>query len=77
VRLDNHRSAPIVPAVDGQAPAWVVACLEIGCGFAHDAHALTAEDAVEAIAATHAEGKHKMIAKAVDYTAHPLYAKGT
>jgi len=57
---------PIVPAKDGAPPNFVVSCLE--CGFAHDAHALTAEDAVQAITATHAEGKHKMIASAVDYT---------
>jgi len=77
MRLDNHRSAPITPAVEGKPPGWVVACLEAGCGFACDAHALTADDAVQAVAATHAEGRHKMIGRAVDYSTHPLYSKGT
>ena len=66
-----------MPAVEGKPPGWVVACLEAGCGFACDAHALTADDAVQAEAATHAEGRHKMIGRAVDYSTHPLYSKGT
>ena len=73
-------SAPIVPLRNGQPPAWVVSCLD--CGFSHDAHGLSADDAVRAIAPTHQEG-HKLIARAVDYTTgygggrtrpHPLYS---
>ena len=73
MRLDNHRSAPITPAIEGRPPGYVVACLETGCGFACDAHGLDADDAVKSVAVAHAEGKHRLIARAVDYRAHPLY----
>ena len=82
---------PIVPAIDGQPPAFVVACLESGCGFAVDAHGLDANDAIASVAPSHAEG-HRLVARAVDYAApvfgpthvlgrpveqepHPLYRK--
>jgi len=51
----------------------VVACVE--CTFSHDAHGIDADDAIKAVAPTHAEGKHKMVARAVDYSAHPLYER--
>lgn len=62
----EHQQEPIVPAKDGQPPAWVVSCLD--CGFAHDAHGLTAGDAVKAIAPNHQDG-HRLIARSIDYTA--------
>ncbi len=82
---------PVTPPIDGQPPAFVVACLESGCGFAVDAHGLDANDAIASVAPSHAEGHH-LIARAVDYTApvfgpthvlgrpvpqepHPLYCK--
>ena len=65
---------PIVPAIDGQPPAFVVVCLEARCEFACDAHGLDAEDAVASVAPTHAAGHH-LLAHRVDYTAHPLYQK--
>lgn len=65
------RHEPVVPSRDGTPPAYVVACLD--CGFAHDAHGLTAEDAVKAIAPSHEPGHH-LIARAVDYSTHPLYS---
>ena len=74
-------SEPITPAVDGKPPAYIVACLE--CEFSVDAHALTAEDAVKAVAPSHAP-THHLIARAVDYTQgygldktapHPLYGR--
>ena len=70
---------PIVPMKDGKPPGFVVACLD--CEFSHDAHGLTAEDAVKAIAPAHQTG-HRLIARPVDYTTgwgpqgtapHPIY----
>lgn len=66
----QHRHEPIVPAKDGKPPAWVVACLD--CGFAHDAHGLDANDAIASLAAAHQPG-HRLIARPIDYTDHPLY----
>lgn len=72
---------PITPAVGGKPPAFVVACLE--CGFSVDAHALTAEDAVKAVAPNH-ETTHHLIGRPVEYTTgygldktapHPLYGR--
>ena len=74
-------SEPITPAVGGKPPGFIVACLD--CDFGVDAHALTAEDAVKAIAPTH-ETTHHLIATSVDYTKgygpdkkdpHPLYGR--
>lgn len=74
-------SEPITPAVGGTPPAFVVACLK--CEFSVDAHALSAEDAVKAVAPTH-EPTHLLIARPVDYTTgygtdktapHPLYGR--
>jgi hypothetical protein len=70
--LRDTTNLPIVPAQDGKGPAWIVVCLD--CPFAHDAHALSGEDAVQAIAPTH-ERTHRLIARAVDYTDHPLYRR--
>jgi hypothetical protein len=64
----HHTHEPIVPMQDGRPPAFVVVCLTDGCDFAHDAHGLTAEDAVKSVAPTHASG-HQLIARSVDYTA--------
>src|SRR5882672_8206067 len=64
---------PIVPAIDGQPPGFVVACLD--CEFACDAHGLDAEDAVQSVVPTHASGQHRMIARPVSYAEHPLYER--
>ena len=61
----KHQSEPIVPAKEGRPPAFVVACLD--CEFSHDAHGLTAEDAVKSIAPSH-QTTHRLIARSVDYT---------
>lgn len=63
----QHTHAPVVAPRDGEPPAFIVVCLAGGCGFAHDAHGLTAEDAVKSIAPTHQSG-HKLIARQIDYT---------
>lgn len=74
-------SEPITPLKDGQPPGFIVACLD--CDFGVDAHGLTAEDAVKAVAPTHQKGHH-LIATHVDYTTghgpnkkdpHPLYGR--
>ncbi len=64
---------PIVPPKDGTAPTWVVVCLEKDCGYAHDVHAQDGADAIEQIARVHQSG-HKLIAKTIDYSQHPLYS---
>ena len=70
---------PITPMEGGKPPGWVVMCLD--CGFACDAHGLTGEDAVKAVAPRH-ESTHKLVAQAVNYLVgfgpqkdqpHPLY----
>lgn len=79
-RARQVQSGPIVPLKDGQPPAWVVACLD--CGFSHDAHGRSADDAVKAVAPSHEPG-HKLIARAINYESgwgedgtkpHPLYS---
>lgn len=67
---DSHEYAPIVPARQGHAPAFVVSCVD--CGFSHDAHGDTAEDAISSVAPTHHAG-HRLIAWTTDYATHPLY----
>lgn len=66
----THQHEPIVPVRDGHAPTFVVSCLD--CGFSHDAHGPTAEDAVVAIQPTHQVG-HRLIAMPQNYSTHPLY----
>ncbi len=61
----QHDAAPIVPLKDGSPPGWIVACLD--CGFAHDAHGLSANDAVLSIAPSH-EPDHRLVARPIDYT---------
>lgn len=56
---------PITPTKDGQAPAWVVACLD--CDWAADAHGLTSEDAVKAMTSVHQAG-HRLVARSIDYS---------
>jgi len=77
----QHAYDAITPLKDGQPPGFIVACLD--CDFGVDAHALTAEDAVKAVAPTHDE-RHHLIARPVDYTKghgpkqsepHPLYRR--
>ena len=63
---------PITPLKGGLAPNFVVACITDGCTFAVDVHALTAENAVLAVAPGHAPS-HLLIAREVDYSTHPLY----
>lgn len=73
--MDRFRSEPVVQKRDGRPPNREVVCLD--CGFRHDAHGITAEDAIQAIAGAH-ESSHRLIALAIDYTAsggHPLYAQ--
>lgn len=75
----QHSYEPVTTPVDGKPPGFIVACLD--CDFGVDTHALTAEDAVKAVAPTH-ETRHRLIARPVDYTTghgpeksepHPLY----
>lgn len=75
----QHSYEPLTPLKDGKPPGFIVACLD--CDFGVDAHGLTAEDAVKAVALTH-ENSHHLIARSVKYTtgygtdkteAHPLY----
>lgn len=70
---------PITPLDDGKAPTWVVACLD--CEFSCDAHGISGDDAVVAIAERHQKG-HRLIARQIDYSTgygrnfdepHPLY----
>ena len=72
---------PITPEKGGKPPGFIVACLD--CEFSVDAHGLTAEDAVKAVAPRHEESHH-LIARPVNYTTgygadkkdpHPLYRK--
>lgn len=65
-------SEPVVARQAGVTPSWVVACLELGCEYAHDVHARTSEEAVEFIARQHAKD-HRLVARAQDLTTHPLY----
>jgi len=81
-QLRQGQHEPIVPAQNGQAPGWIVRCVETGCGFAVDAHGRTAEAAVASIAPTHA-ADHVLTAEAARYhepiwgpngnQLHPLY----
>lgn len=70
---DTHRQEPITSPKSGAPPAWVVACLD--CSYSVDEHGLTGEDAVQTVNPRHAGGTHRLIARAVDYTAHPLYRR--
>ncbi len=63
---------PLVPKRDGQPPAWIVSCVHPGCRFAHDAHGATEALALQEIQPIHAS-HHTLVARPVDYTAHPLY----
>lgn len=74
-------SEPITPTVAGKPPQFIVACLD--CEFSVDAHGLSEEDAVKAVAPSHAAA-HRLIARPVDYTVgygpdksqpHPLYGR--
>lgn len=64
----HFKHEPIVPSREGVLPAFVVVCLTGGCGYAHDAHGLTAEDAVKAVAPAHQAG-HQLTARRLDYAA--------
>lgn len=64
-RPRHTRHAPVVPKVDGSTPGWVIVCLDCP-DFAHDAHGLTAEDAVKAFAPRHQRG-HRLTAQSVNY----------
>lgn len=55
-QLRQGQHEPIVAPQDGKAPAWVVRCLETGCGYAHDAHGATPEAAAESVRAQHTPG---------------------
>ena len=66
----QHHHEPITPKRAGAFPGFVVSCLD--CAFSHDAHGLSAEDAVKALAPTHQAG-HRLYAVPVDYSTHPLY----
>ena len=80
-QLRQGQHEPIVPMKDGKPPAWVVRCLEAGCGFAHDAHGATPEEAAASIRATHVPS-HTLYVEPARYhepvwgpiqTRHPLY----
>lgn len=69
---------PSTPAVDGRPPNFIVGCNL--CRFRIDAHADSAEAAIEAVTLIH--GHSSLTATAVDYTTgygetkdqpHPLY----
>jgi hypothetical protein len=71
---------PVVPSLNGRPPCWVVSCQD--CGFRHDAHADTAQQALSE--SSHDPG-HRLIVEAIDYTTgygpdrlgnHPLYGMG-
>ena len=62
----------IVEARDGQPPGFIVSCTEPGCTFASDAHGATEAEALASIQPLHASF-HTLVARAVDYTNHPLY----
>lgn len=70
MRQRHVEHEPITPAKDHMPPNFVVACLD--CGFSVDAHGLAADDAVLSVSPWHAAG-HQLIARAVDYSEHPLY----
>ena len=61
---------PVTPSRGGIPPGWIVSCLD--CQFSSDEHGETAEAAIQQVAPRH-DATHKLIARSVDYTLHPLY----
>ena len=71
---------PVVPAQGGKPPTFIVRCTFPGCGFAHDAHGRTPEQAIASVRG-HQVG-HRLRAERQDLTTgygpqgtdpHPLY----